>query len=111
MLALDARILITAGGAFASGQDLLRAGADSPQVTPQVTPQVAALLATLAAGPLSTRDILAKLGLSDRKSFQEGTLSKAVEAGLVELTIPDKPRSSNQKYCLTVLGLSWLGKH
>ncbi len=98
-------------GAFASGQDLLRAGANSPQVTPQVTPQVAALLATLAAGSLSTRDILAKLGLSDRKSFQEGTLSKAVEAGLVELTIPDKPRSSNQKYRLTVLGLSWLGKH
>jgi ATP-dependent DNA helicase RecG len=30
-----------------------------------------------------------------------------MEAGLVEMTIPDKPRSSKQRYRLTDLGRRW----
>jgi hypothetical protein len=38
------------------------------------------------------------LGLSDRTTFYANYLNPALEAGLVERTIPDKPRSSKQKY-------------
>jgi hypothetical protein len=44
------------------------------------------------------------LGLSDRKSFRERYLKPALEAGLIEMTIPEKPQSRLQKYKLTLLG-------
>ena len=40
------------------------------------------------------------LGLSDRKSFRERYLRPALQAGLIEMTLPDKPNSRLQKYCL-----------
>jgi hypothetical protein len=36
--------------------------------------------------------------LSDRKSFRERYLLPALKAGLVEMTLPDKPKSRLQKY-------------
>lgn len=44
------------------------------------------------------------LGLSDRENFRQNYLQPAIEAGLVALTIPDKPTSRNQKYYLTEKG-------
>jgi hypothetical protein len=44
------------------------------------------------------------LGLRDDKHFREAFLNPAIEAGLVEMTIPDKPRSSRQKYRRTAKG-------
>lgn len=75
----------------------------TPQVTPQVTPHVARLLETLI-GDMSREDIKNALGLKDRKSFRERYLQPALAAGLLEMTIPDKPRSSTQKYRLTPKG-------
>jgi len=44
------------------------------------------------------------LGLKDRMHFTNDYLRPALDAGLVEMTIPDKPRSSKQRYRLTGLG-------
>jgi Fic family protein len=76
----------------------------TPQVAPQVTPQVAALLKALGSRELDREHLQAKLGLSDRKSFRSLYLAPAMEQGLVEFTLPDKPNSRLQKYHLTAAG-------
>jgi Fic family protein len=76
---------------------------DTPQVTPQATPQVKKLLSVLE-GEMTRREILDLLELSDRKSMTEIYLKPALEAGLIEMTIPDKPNSQNQKYRVTAMG-------
>ena len=68
----------------------------TPQVTPQATPQVKQLLAIMQ-GELSREDLQSALGLKDRKSFRERYLLPALEQGLIEMTIPEKPNSSLQK--------------
>jgi Fic family protein len=69
----------------------------APQVTPQVTPQVSELLAILR-GEMSREELQVALGLKDRKSFRERYLKPALDAGLIEMTIPEKPSSRLQKY-------------
>jgi hypothetical protein len=49
-------------------------------------------------------EIQAALGLKDRKHFQHAYLRPALDAGLIEMTIPDKPLSSRQRYRLTLAG-------
>ena len=43
-------------------------------------------------------------GRSDRNKFRDQVLRPLLDAGLVEMTIPDKPTSSKQKYRLTEKG-------
>ncbi len=64
---------------------------------PQVTPQVKQLLEVLE-GEMLREEIQAMLGLKDRKSFRERYLKPALEAGLIEMTLPDKPTSKVQRY-------------
>jgi predicted HTH transcriptional regulator len=73
------------------------------QVTGQVTGQVQRLLA-VCEGVLSRQELQERLGLRHRDSFQHNYLQPALEAGLIEMTIPDKPRSSKQQYRLTEKG-------
>lgn len=75
----------------------------APQVTPQVTPQVLALLAKVARD-MTRQELMDALGLRDRKHFGDAYLQPALEAGLLEMTIPDKPQSSKQRYRLTEQG-------
>lgn len=44
------------------------------------------------------------VGRSDRTKFRDGLVKPLLEAGLLELTIPDKPQSRLQKYRLTEEG-------
>jgi hypothetical protein len=44
------------------------------------------------------------LGLKHEDHFRKAYLVPALKAGLIEMTIPDKPRSSKQKYRLTDMG-------
>lgn len=45
------------------------------------------------------------VGIKNRDYFRKDYLSPAVTNGYVELTIPDKPNSQNQRYRLTVKGM------
>jgi hypothetical protein len=47
-------------------------------------------------------------GRSDRTKFRRQVLNLLLERGLLEMTIPDKPRSSKQRYRLTRAGLEYL---
>jgi len=71
------------------------------QSTPQVTPQIMELLRVLD-GEMLRGEIQEKLGLKDRKSFSDRYLKPALGAGLIEMTIPDKPTSRLQRYRLVV---------
>jgi hypothetical protein len=50
----------------------------------------------------------AKLQLADRHNFKKLYLLPALEGGLIERTIPDKPNSRLQKYRLTAKGRACL---
>lgn len=80
---------------------------DTPQVTPQVNPQVERLLAVLH-GEMSREALQAALGLRDRQSFQARYIKPALDAGLIEMTIADKPNSRLQQYRLTEVGRAGL---
>lgn len=47
---------------------------------------------------------MALTGRSDRNKFRHQVLNPLMEAGLIEMTLPDKPRSSQQRYRLTEKG-------
>lgn len=70
---------------------------DSDQVTDQDEP-VQKLLSALGEEVLSASELMQRLGLSHRPTFRKNYLSPALEKGIVERTIPDKPNSKNQKY-------------
>ncbi|MFA5531712.1 MAG: Fic family protein [Thiohalomonadaceae bacterium] len=80
----------------------------TPQVARQVTPQVMRLLAAMRGDEMSREAIQGALGLQDRKSFRERYLKPALAAGLVEMTLPDKPNSRLQRYRLTQKGRRYL---
>ncbi|TVR48271.1 MAG: Fic family protein [Planctomycetota bacterium] len=71
--------------------------------SPQVSPQVKRLLAALH-GSMDRAALQAGLGLTDRKSFRQRYLQPALAAGLIAMTIPDKPNSRLQQYQLTARG-------
>jgi hypothetical protein len=47
---------------------------------------------------------------TNRTRFKNRDLTPLLEAGLLEMTIPDKPTSSKQKYRLTEAGASAIEK-
>lgn len=78
---------------------------NTPQDTPQDTPQVKQLIRVLS-GELDREEIQKLLGLKDREYVRKAYISPSLEMQLIEMTIPDKPTSKNQKYRLTNKGLA-----
>ena len=76
----------------------------SDQVNDQVSDQVRRLLEALGQGEKSAAELMDDLGLRHAPTFRKNYLSPALEAGLVERTRPDAPRSPLQKYRLTITG-------
>jgi len=77
------------------------------QDTPQVTPQVTALIFAIQ-GEMTREELQRKLGLIDREHFRKEYLKIALQQGVIEMTIPEKPKSKNQKYRLSPKGISYV---
>jgi len=75
------------------------------QVCPKSVPSevVKAILRT-AAPNADMQSLMHAAGHTNRSRFRKTILTPLVEAGLLEMTIPDKPRSSKQRYALTEKG-------
>ena len=71
--------------------------------------QVAVLRKCFEEQPVTALMELA--GRSNRTKFRNQVLAPLLAAGLLELTIPDKPRSSKQRYRLTEAGRAYLTKN
>ena len=80
------------------------------QVTGQVTGQVTAQVAEFCRESKPAKTIMAELGLKHWKTFQTNYLAPLMAMGVLEWTIPDKPRSRLQRYRTTEAGLAMLGK-
>jgi len=52
----------------------------------------------------SIYQVMQLTGRTNRTKFRDQVLKPLLEAGWIEMTIPDKPKSSKQKYKLTVKG-------
>ena len=74
-------------------------------VTAQVTAQVERLL-LIMNGEMDRESLQKALEISHREYFRLNYLIPALEAELIELTIPDKLKSCKQKYCLTQKGIN-----
>jgi ATP-dependent DNA helicase RecG len=73
------------------------------EVTGEVTGEVQRLVLKLE-GRMSRVQIQKALGLRHEDHFREAYLIPALQGGVVEMTIPGKPRSSRQQYRLTARG-------
>lgn len=61
-------------------------------------------LLTKFEDPQSITELMEWVGRTNRTKFRDEILNPLIETLLVEMTIPDKPRSSKQKYRLTEKG-------
>ena len=74
-----------------------------PKANEEATGEVHRLLLVMK-GEMKRLEIQAALGLKHEDHFRETYLLPALNLGLIEMTIPDKPRSPKQRYRITKLG-------
>jgi ATP-dependent DNA helicase RecG len=55
---------------------------------------------------LSRTEMQQLLGLNDKQNFKLQYLSPALTSGTIEMTFPEKPQSSKQKYRITSFGIA-----
>lgn len=75
----------------------------SNEGAPEVTPEVVRLLYVLDT-EMKRRELQERIKLKDSEHFRTTYLKPALQCGMIEMTIPDKPNSKMQKYRLTVAG-------
>ena len=67
--------------------------------TELLSPYVSKMLAIMEYNlPYSANEIMALLGLKSKETFRKNYMNPAIEIGAVKMTIPDKPKSKNQRY-------------
>ena len=62
-------------------------------------------------GEMSRQELQEGVALKNDEYFRKAYLLPTLGSGLVKMTLPDKPRSSKQRYRLTALGRRWLETH
>lgn len=80
------------------------------EVAGEVTGEVHSLLKVLEEKALTRAEAQAVLELKGQANFRDRYLAPALGAGLIEMTIPEKPKSSKQKYRLTNTGRQVLAR-
>ena len=90
--------------------DAIREATSIDQVSDQVSDQVARLIGALSLNTLGASELMEELLLSHRPTFRKNYLNPALEAGWIERTQPDAPRSPSQRYRLTKEGRRWLDR-
>lgn len=70
---------------------------------PEVTPEVMKLLKQLKS-EMSRGDLQGAIGLRDAEHFRKSYINPALEIKAIEMTIPEKPTSSKQKYRISSVG-------
>lgn len=71
---------------------------DSADHASHISIQINKLMHVMETYPQSAQMLMDRLRLKSRVGFRKNYLIPALEAGLVEMTIPDKPTSKNQMY-------------
>ncbi len=66
--------------------------------TVKINPYIQLFLDRLGDEELSASEIMKRMGLKNRPSFRKTYLQPALNSQLIEMTLPDKPNSKNQKY-------------
>ena len=79
-------------------RDALKEIPPTDQDGDQETDQVKKLLQVLANDTLTAAELMERLSLKHRPTFRNNYLKPALAKGLIEMTVPDKPNSKNQKY-------------
>ena len=77
------------------------------KMCPRCVQDVSKLLITIKNAPIAElgfNDLTDTIGINSRRKYLRNVITPAIEAGLIERTIPDKPTSRNQKYRLTDKG-------
>lgn len=91
----------------------------TPISTPTSTPtssgftdnsNIIRLVLALGKEQRSLKELLALVGLKDRKNFLEYSLNPSIAEGLISMLYPDSPRHPRQKYLLTPKGLEIYNK-
>jgi ATP-dependent DNA helicase RecG len=93
----------------------------APHVTPQVTGEVTGEVAGEVTGEvlrllracaedLPRQALQSRVGIKHDEHFRLAYMRPALDAALIEMTIPDKPRSRLQKYRLTAKGRTLIAK-
>ncbi|MCL2788844.1 MAG: hypothetical protein FWD59_10215 [Micrococcales bacterium] len=79
---------------------------DAPQSEhdPKVNPRALAILRAAIDHPAHRRDLLAAACLDPDQANPRRHIAPLVEQGLLAMTIPDAPRSKNQRYRTTEKG-------
>ena len=88
----------------------------TPPETPKVTGEVAGevtgevtRMLLVCRRPMTRRELQGALRLKGDDNFRRLYLVPALKAGLIEMTIPDKPKSRLQKYRLSAAGVALVG--
>ncbi|ENU99683.1 Fic family protein [Acinetobacter variabilis] len=73
---------------------------DTARADVQVSDQVQRLISAMKQKDYTLAELMQLVSLNHRATFQKNYLNPAIEAGLIERTIPDKPKSPKQRYRL-----------
>ena len=80
----------------------------SDQDSDQDSDQLVKILELIKNNPISTCKLRELIGISHKTYFRKNYIDPALNEGFIEMTIPDKPKSKNQKYRITDKGLKYL---
>jgi ATP-dependent DNA helicase RecG len=81
-----------------------------PHMYPTCKPEIKAMLSCAAFEEKTREELQVATGINDREHFRKHYLQQLLSAGLLERTVPDKPRSPKQRYVTTAAGRAMIEK-